>query len=98
VLSEGYILSGLLRGRFTRLRKALEKELAELDRLISDYMRRSTINGLGGEGETAGVRAGGQKTIARTLITELRELGSLDRRRIAALVGLVTLPPGCPHS
>ena len=28
------------------------------------------------------------KTIARTLIAELPELGSLDRRRIAALVGL----------
>jgi transposase len=28
------------------------------------------------------------KTIARTLIAELPELGSLDRRQIAALVGL----------
>jgi hypothetical protein len=26
-----------------RLRKALEKELAELDRLISDHMRRSIV-------------------------------------------------------
>jgi hypothetical protein len=33
------------------------------------------------------------KTIARTLIAELPELVSLDRRQIAALVGLALDPP-----
>jgi transposase len=69
-----------------RLRKALEKELAELDRLISDHMRGSTV-WVEKEKLLASVPGVG-KTIARTLIAELPELGSLDRRRIAALVGL----------
>jgi transposase len=69
-----------------RLRKALEKELAELDRLISDHMRGSAV-WVEKEKLLASV-PGVEKTIARTLIAELPELGSLDRRRIAALVGL----------
>jgi transposase len=69
-----------------RLRKALDKELAELDRLISDHMRRSAV-WVEKEKLLASVPGVG-KTIARTLIAELPELGSLDRRRIAALVGL----------
>jgi transposase len=69
-----------------RLRKALEKELAELDRLISDHMRGSAV-WVEKEKLLASVPGVG-KTIARTLIAELPELGSLDRRRIAALVGL----------
>ena len=69
-----------------RLRKALEKELVELDRLISDHMRGSTV-WVEKEKLLASVPGVG-KTIARTLIAELPELGSLDRRRIAALVGL----------
>jgi transposase len=69
-----------------RLRKALEKELAELDRLISDHMRGSTV-WVNKEKLLESVPGVG-KTIARTLIAELPELGSLDRRRIAALVGL----------
>jgi transposase len=69
-----------------RLRKALDKELAELDRLISDHMRGSTV-WVEKEKLLASVPGVG-KTIARTLIAELPELGSLDRRRIAALVGL----------
>jgi transposase len=69
-----------------RLRNALEKELAELDRLISDHMRGSAV-WVEKEKLLASVPGVG-KTIARTLIAELPELGSLDRRRIAALVGL----------
>jgi transposase len=69
-----------------RLRKALEKELAELDRVISDHMRGSTV-WVDKEKLLESVPGVG-KTIARTLIAELPELGSLDRRRIAALVGL----------
>jgi len=69
-----------------RLKKALEKELAEIDASIDDTMRGSpawrakedllvSVPGIG-------------PTIARTLIAELPELGSLDRREIAALAGL----------
>jgi transposase len=69
-----------------RLRKALEKELSELDDAISDHVRGypawaekedllASVPGIG-------------PTIARTLIAELPELGSLDRRQIAALAGL----------
>jgi len=70
----------------TRLRQALEEELAELERLIADHMRRSTV-WVEKEKLLASVPGVG-KTIARTLIAELPELGSLDRRQIAALVGL----------
>jgi transposase len=69
-----------------RLRKALESELAELERLIGDHMRGSTV-WVEKEKLLASVPGVG-KTIARTLIAELPELGSLDRRQIAALVGL----------
>jgi transposase len=73
-----------------RLRKALEKELAELDRLIDDHMRGSAV-WVENEKLLASVPGVG-KTIARTLIAELPELGSLDRRQIAALVGLARGP------
>jgi transposase len=69
-----------------RLRKALEKELAELDALIEDHVRGSTV-WAEKEDLLASVPGVG-KIIARTLIAELPELGSLDRRQIAALVGL----------
>src|SRR5215467_1202945 len=55
-------------------------------RLISDHMRGSTV-WVDKEKLLESVPGVG-KTIARTLIAELPELGSLDRRRIAALVGL----------
>jgi transposase len=75
-----------LKKSIARLRKALEKELSELDGDISDQVRESpawaekenlleSVPGIG-------------PTIARTLIAELPELGSLDRRQIAALAGL----------
>ena len=69
-----------------RLRKALEKELAELDVLIEDHVRGSAV-WVEKEDLLASVPGVG-KIIARTLIAELPELGSLDRRQIAALVGL----------
>jgi transposase len=69
-----------------RLKKVLEKELAEIDGAIDDNVRGSpawcvkedllvSVPGVG-------------PVIARTLIAELPELGSLDRREIAALAGL----------
>ena len=69
-----------------RLVKALERELADLDRDIDDGIRRSPafqdkvalVTSVPGVGDQ----------IARTLLADLPELGSLDRRRIAALAGL----------
>ncbi|MFN4100319.1 MAG: IS110 family transposase, partial [Pararhodobacter sp.] len=69
-----------------RLLRALEKELASLDRDIDDTIRRSpawlekvalmkSVPGVGDQ-------------IARTMIAGLPELGTLDRRQIAALAGL----------
>lgn len=69
-----------------RLRKALEKELAELDALIEDHVRGSTL--WSEKEDLLASVPGVGKIIARTLIAELPELGSLDRRQIAALVGL----------
>ena len=69
-----------------RLRKVLEKELAELDSLIDDHMRGSAV---WVEKESLLISVPGVgKTIARPLIAELPELGLLDRRQVAALVGL----------
>ncbi|MGB8897760.1 MAG: IS110 family transposase, partial [Methylocella sp.] len=69
-----------------RLRKALEKELSALDVLIGDQIRGSPV-WAEKEDLLASVPGVG-KTIARTLIADLPELGSLNRRQIAALVGL----------
>jgi transposase len=69
-----------------RLRKALEKELAELDGEIDDQVRGSPA-WVEKEDLLASVPGVGP-VVARTLIAELPELGSLDRRKIAALVGL----------
>ena len=81
-----HVTAPRLKKSIARLRKALEKELSELDDDISDQVRGSpawaekedlltSVPGIGA-------------TIARTLIAELPELGSLDRRQIAALAGL----------
>ncbi|RXT47683.1 IS110 family transposase [Bosea sp. Tri-44] len=69
-----------------RLVKALEKELASLDGDIDDAVRGSPA-WRDKEDLLASVPGIG-RTIARTLIAELPELGSLGRRQIAALVGL----------
>ncbi len=69
-----------------RLLKALEKELADIDGDIDDSIRRSprwvekvelmkSVPGIGDQ-------------IARTLLAEMPELGTLDRRQSAALPGL----------
>jgi transposase len=75
-----------LKKSIVRLRKALEKELAELDGEIDDHMRGSPV-WAEKEDLLASVPGVGP-VIARTLIAELPELGTLDRRKIAALVGL----------
>lgn len=75
-----------LKKGIARLRKALEKELSELDDDISDHVRGSPA-WAEKEDLLASVPGIGP-TIARTLIAELPELGSLDRRQIAALAGL----------
>jgi transposase len=75
-----------LKKSIARLRKALEKELADLDQEIGDHVR-----GLPAWAEKEDLLAsvpGIGPVIARTLIGELPELGTLDRRQIAALVGL----------
>ena len=69
-----------------RLLEALQRELSDLEGEIDATVRRSpawrqaedllrSVPGVG-------------KTTARTLIADLPELGSLDRRKIAALVGV----------
>ena len=75
-----------IRRSIQRLVKALEKELASLDGDIDDAVRGSPA-WAAKEDLLASVPGIG-KTIARTLIAELPELGSLDRRQVAALVGL----------
>lgn len=81
-----HISAARLKKSIARLRKALEKELAELDDDISDHVRGSPA-WAEKEDLLASVPGIGP-TIARTLIAELPELGSLDRRQIAALAGL----------
>lgn len=75
-----------LKKSIARLRKALEKELAELNSEIDDHVRGSPV-WAEKEDLLASVPGVGP-IIARTLIAELPELGSLDRRKVAALVGL----------
>lgn len=75
-----------LQNSITRLLAALQKELSSLEADIDSAVRGSpawrekeqlltSVPGVG-------------KTIARTMLAELPELGQLDRRRIAALAGL----------
>jgi transposase len=81
-----HITAPRLKKGIARLHKALEKELSELDDDISDHVRGSPA-WAEKEDLLASVPGIGP-TIARTLIAELPELGSLDRRQIAALAGL----------
>ena len=69
-----------------RLCKALEKELAQVDSDIDGAVRGSPLWVV--QEELLASVPGVGKTIARTLLAELPELGRLDRRQIAALVGL----------
>ncbi len=75
-----------LKKSIARLHKALEKELSELDGDIGDHVRGSPA-WAEKEDLLASVPGIGPP-IARSLIAELPELGMLDRRQIAALVGL----------
>ena len=69
-----------------RLIAALEKELAELDREIDDNVRGSPV---WREKEDLLASVPGVGSIAaRTLIAQLPELGTLDRKQIASLAGL----------
>ena len=74
-----------LKKSIARLRKALEKELAELEAEIDDQVRGPPV-WAGKENLLASVPGVGP-IIARTLIAEMPELGTLDRRQIAALAG-----------
>lgn len=69
-----------------RLIKALQQELHALDREIDDDIR-STPLWREKENLLRSVPGIGP-TIARTILGELPELGSLDRRQVASLVGL----------
>jgi len=69
-----------------RLLAALQKELSELDTEIDGAVRNSPA-WRDKEDLLASVPGVG-KIIARTLIAELPEIGTLDRHRIAALAGL----------
>ena len=66
--------------------RALEKELTSVDTDIDDAVRGSPA-WRDKEDLLASVPGVGP-TIARTLIAELPELGTLDRKKIAALAGL----------
>lgn len=75
-----------VRKSIVRLVKALEKELASLDHDIDDAVRGSPI--WREKEELLASVPGVGRIIARTLLAELPELGMLNRRQIAALVGL----------
>jgi transposase len=74
----------LIRGLDRHL-KALQKELSQLEQDIDDQIRGSPVWREKEDLLTSSPGIG--STTARTLIAELPELGSLDRRKIAALVG-----------
>jgi transposase len=75
-----------LKKSIARLVKALEKELSSVDGDIDEEVRGSPA-WREKENLLASVPGVG-RVIARTLIAELPELGSLDRKQIAALAGL----------
>lgn len=75
-----------LRKSIARLLKALQKELSEVEADIDDTMRGSPI-WREKEDLLLSVPGVGQTT-ARALMADLPELGTLDRRQIAALAGL----------
>jgi transposase len=69
-----------------RLLAALRRELDSLDADMDDHIRKSPLWRIKEKLLTSVTGIG--PTVARTLIAELPELGRLDRRQIAALVGL----------
>jgi transposase len=83
---ERQIANNTLKKSAIRLIKALEKELNVLDQGIDDSVRGSPV-WREKEDLLKSVPGVGNVT-ARTLIAEMPELGSLDRRQIASLAGL----------
>lgn len=77
---------GRMKKSILRLTKALQKELTEIETDIDDAVRGSPV-WREKEDLLASVPGVGA-TIARTVLADLPELGTLDRRQIAALVGL----------
>jgi transposase len=75
-----------LRRSIARLLDALQRELSEVDAEIGSDVRGSPA-WREKEGLLASVPGIGP-IIARALIAEMPELGSLDRREVAALAGL----------
>jgi transposase len=75
-----------LKKSIVRLLKALQKELTSVDADIDDSVRGSPVWREKEDLLTSVPGIG--KTIARTLIAELPELGQLNRKEIAALAGL----------
>ena len=75
-----------LKKSIERLLAALQKELSDLDGAIDDEVRGSPL--WHAKEELLGSIPSIGPATARTLIAELPELGTLDRRQIAALVGL----------
>lgn len=75
-----------LQKSITRLLKALQRELDSLDDDIDSSVRGSPV--WREKEDLLSSVPGIGKVIARTLLAELPELGHLDRRQIAALVGL----------
>ena len=78
--------SAPLKSRIERHRAALQKELSEIEREL-DHAIRSTPIWYETHALLTSVPGVGD-TLARTIIAELPELGTLDRRKAAALVGV----------
>ena len=79
-----------------RLLKALQRELSDLEADLDD-----TVRGTPAWRETEDLLKsvpGVGDVTARTLIADLPELGTLDRKKIAALVGVAPLQPGQRHA
>jgi transposase len=74
------------RRSIARLIKVLEKELTSVDQDIDDAVRGSPI--WREKEDLLSSVPGVGPVIARTIIAELPELGTLDRRQVAALTGL----------
>jgi transposase len=75
-----------LQKRIERHRKVLQDELTEIERDLDETIRGTPI--WRETDELLQSVPGIGPAVARTLIAELPELGSLDRRKIAALVGV----------
>lgn len=83
---EGMALAKEAQKSIKRLLAALRRELESLDRDLDDHIRKSPVWRVR-ETLLTSVPGVGPAT-ARTLLAEMPELGSLDRRQIASLAGL----------